>query len=119
MSLSLEPREENVVVRRNLPRTHTAAGLEIPEQHADVPLDGVVEAVSRKVAAAEIAAGGNLHAGSVVLFGRFAGTPVPTEYGERLIMMRAGEVMAVVHEVPEPAIAKEPETTVPDEEPAA
>jgi len=94
--MKIRPLYDHVVVRRVEEEKTTASGLIIPDSATEKPLEGEIIAVGK----GKISDNGSIIAldvklGDKVLFGLYAGTEIKVD-GETLLMMREGDIVAVV-----------------------
>ena len=94
--MKIRPLYDHVVVRRVEEEKTTASGLIIPDSATEKPSEGEIIAVGK----GKISDNGSIIAldvklGDKVLFGQYAGTEIKVD-GETLLMMREGDIVAVV-----------------------
>jgi chaperonin GroES len=94
----LRPLHDRVIVERLDSETKTASGIVIPDNAAEKPDQGVVQAVGpgkRNEKGDFVAL--NVKVGDRVLFGKYSGQTVKVE-GKELLVMREEDLFAVVEE---------------------
>ena len=94
--MNIRPLHDRVVVRRVEEEKTTASGLIIPDSASEKPSEGEIVAVGNgriNDTGAIIAL--DVKVGDKVLFGQYAGSEIKVD-GETLLMMREGDIVAVV-----------------------
>ena len=94
--MNIRPLHDRVVVRRVEEEKTTASGLIIPDSATEKPSEGEIIAVGK----GKTSDNGSIIAldvkiGDKVLFGQYAGTEIKVD-GEKLLMMREDDIVAVV-----------------------
>lgn len=89
--MKLKPLADRVIIRPTEAEETTINGIIIPDSAKEKPLKGTVVAVGNGTKDEEMV----LKAGDVVLYGKYAGTEIDFE-GEKVIVMRQNEVLAVI-----------------------
>ncbi len=94
--MNIRPLHDRVVVRRVEEEKTTASGLIIPDSATEKPSEGEIIAVGK----GKTSDNGSIIAldvkiGDKVLFGQYAGTEIKVD-GETLLVMREGDIVAVV-----------------------
>ena len=94
--MKLRPLHDRVIVKRLEQETKTASGIVIPDNAAEKPDQGEVQAVGKgkktdegKILPLDVKVGDR------VLFGKYSGQTVKVE-GEELLVMREEDIMGVV-----------------------
>jgi chaperonin GroES len=87
---------DKLLVQQDAEETKTAGGVVIPEAHAKRVSEGVVLDVGE----GRLRANGGLtplliNEGDRVIYNEYAGVPLREEFGERLVILREDEVLAV------------------------
>lgn len=91
--MKLKPLADRVLIQPTAAEEVTAAGIIIPDAAKEKPLKGTVIAVGNGTADEPMV----LEEGNQVLFGKYAGTEVTLD-GEKYLIMKQGDVLAVVVE---------------------
>lgn len=89
--MTLKPLADRVIIRPTAAEEVTSSGIIIPDSAKEKPLKGTVLAVGTGTKDEEMV----LKAGDVVLYGKYAGTEIDFD-GEKVIVMRQNEVLAVI-----------------------
>lgn len=89
--MKVKPLADRVLIQPTAAEEVTAAGIIIPDSAKEKPLKGKVLAVGAGTKDEEMV----LKEGDTVLYGKYAGTEVELD-GEKVIIMRQNEVLAVV-----------------------
>ena len=89
--MKIKPLADRVLIQPTAAEEVTAAGIIIPDSAKEKPLKGKVLAVGAGTKDEEMV----LKEGDTVLYGKYAGTEVELD-GEKVIIMRQNEVLAVV-----------------------
>lgn len=89
--MKLKPLADRVLIKPTAAEEVTAAGIIIPDSAKEKPLKGTVLAVGNDTKEEEMI----LKADDVVLYGKYAGTEIEVD-GEKLLIMKQSEVLAVV-----------------------
>lgn len=89
--MKLKPLADRVLIRPTAAEEVTAAGIIIPDSAKEKPLRGKVIAVGNGTKDEEMI----LKADDEVFYGKYAGTELELE-GEKYIIMRQSEVLAVI-----------------------
>jgi len=89
--MKIKPLADRVLIQPVAAEEVTAAGIIIPDSAKEKPLKGKVLAVGAGTKDEEMV----LKEGDMVLYGKYAGTEVELD-GEKVIIMRQNEVLAVV-----------------------
>lgn len=89
--MNIKPLSDRVLIRPTAAEEVTVSGIIIPDSAKEKPLKGTVLAAGNGTKDEEMV----LKAGDVVLYGKYAGTEIEVE-GETLLIMRQGDVLAVV-----------------------
>ena len=89
--MKLKPLADRVLIRPAAAEEVTLGGIIIPDSAKEKPLKGKVLAVGAGTKDEEMV----LKEGDTVLYGKYAGTEVELD-GEKVIIMRQNEVLAVV-----------------------
>ncbi len=89
--MKIKPLADRVLIQPTAAEEVTAAGIIIPDSAKEKPLKGKVLAVGAGTKDEEMV----LKGGDTVLYGKYAGTEVELD-GEKVIIMRQNEVLAVV-----------------------
>ncbi|MBO5052903.1 MAG: co-chaperone GroES [Muribaculaceae bacterium] len=89
--MNVKPLADRVIIRPTAAEEVTVSGIIIPDSAKEKPLKGTVVAAGpgTKDEAME------LKEGDVVLYGKYAGTEVELD-GEKLLIMRQNEVLAIL-----------------------
>ena len=87
--MNLRPTRNRVVVKRNPAKETSSGGIVLPESEQKAQTTGVV------VAAGTDDLGEQLNKGDLILFGKYAGTPIKVQ-NEDFIIMKYDEVIAVL-----------------------
>ncbi len=90
-AMKFKPLADRVIIRPTAAEEVTAAGIIIPDSAKEKPLRGTVIAVGNGTKDEEMV----LHEGETVLYGKYAGTELDLN-GEKVLIMRQNEVLAVV-----------------------
>src|SRR5215218_8759005 len=93
---NLRPLHDRVIVERVENETKTASGIVIPDNAAEKPDQGVVQAVGpgRKNDKGELIVP-NVKVGDRVLFGKYSGQTVKVD-GKELLVMKEDDLFAVI-----------------------
>lgn len=91
MTKFLDPTEDRLVVRPDIPKEQTVGGIIIPQMAQEKPTQGTVITVGPKVF--------GIATGDLVLYSRFGGQDVTIE-GEDLLILAARDVLGVLREDP-------------------
>lgn len=89
--MKVKPLADRVLIQPTAAEEVTASGIIIPDSAKEKPLKGTVLAVGCGTKDEEMV----LKEGDVVLYGKYAGTEVELD-GEKVIIMRQNEVLAVI-----------------------
>ena len=89
--MKLKPLADRVLIKHTAAEEVTAAGIIIPDSAKEKPLKGTVLAAGNGTKEEEM----TLKADDVVLYGKYAGTEIEVD-GEKLLIMKQSEVLAVV-----------------------
>ncbi len=96
--MKLRPLHDRVIVKRIESETKTASGIVIPDNAAEKPDQGEVQAVGKgkkteegKVLPLDVKVGDR------VLFGKYSGQTVKV-HGEELLVMREEDIMGVIEQ---------------------
>lgn len=89
--MKLKPLADRVIIRPTAAEEVTASGIIIPDSAKEKPLRGTILAVGNGTKDEEMI----LKEGDEVLYGKYAGTELDLE-GEKVLIMRQNEVLAVV-----------------------
>jgi len=89
--MKVKPLADRVLIQPTAAEEVTASGIIIPDSAKEKPLKGTVLAVGNGTKDEEMV----LKEGDVVLYGKYAGTEVELD-GEKVIIMRQNEVLAVI-----------------------
>lgn len=89
--MKLKPLADRVLIQPTAAEEVTASGIIIPDSAKEKPLRGTVIAVGNGTKDEEMI----LKAGDEVLYGKYAGTELEID-GDKLLIMRQNEVLAVV-----------------------
>ena len=90
--MELKPLADRVLIKPAAAEEVTASGIIIPDTAKEKPLKGEVIAVGGGTKDEEMI----LKAGDTVLYGKYAGTEIDLGNGEKGLIMRQNEVLAVV-----------------------
>lgn len=90
--MKLKPLADRVLIQPAAAEEVTASGIIIPDAAKEKPLRGTVLATGSGTKDEEMV----LKAGDEVLYGKYAGTEVELGNGEKGLIMRQNEVLAVV-----------------------
>lgn len=90
--MELKPLADRVLIKPAPAEEVTASGIIIPDTAKEKPLNGTVIAVGNGTKDEEMI----LKAGDNVLYGKYAGTEIDLGAGEKALIMRQSEVLAVV-----------------------
>jgi len=94
--MKLRPLHDRVIVKRVEEEKMSAGGIVIPDNAAEKPVRGKVQAVGNgKILENGEVRALDVKAGDTVLFGKYSGTEVKVE-GEELLVMREDDIMAVI-----------------------
>lgn len=89
--MKVKPLADRVLIQPTKAEEVTASGIIIPDSAKEKPLKGTVLAVGNGTKDEDMV----LKEGDVVLYGKYAGTEVELD-GEKVIIMRQNEVLAVI-----------------------
>ncbi len=94
--MEVRPLQDRVLVRRLAEETKTAAGIIIPDNHAEKPAQGEVVSVGPGYRKDD----GNYTSldvtkGDKILFGKYAGTEVKVE-GDDYLIMKESDILGVI-----------------------
>ncbi len=89
--MKLKPLAERVIIQPAAAEEVTVAGIIIPDSAKEKPLKGTVLAVGTGTKDEEMV----LKEGDSVLYGKYAGTEIEFD-GEKVLIMRQNEVLAVI-----------------------
>ena len=94
--MKIRPLHDRVIVKRLEEERTSPGGIVIPDTAAEKPVQGKIVAVGK----GKILEDGSVRAldvkvGDKILFGKYSGTEVKVD-GEDLLVMREGDVMAVI-----------------------
>ena len=89
--MNLTPLADRVIIKPAPAETKTVGGIIIPDTAKEKPLQGEVLAVGQGTKDEAMI----LKAGDRVLYGKYAGTEVEFD-GEKLLIMRQSDVLAIV-----------------------
>jgi len=93
-SLSLQPLDDRVVLKRLEAEQKTAGGIILPDNAKEKPQRGQVVAVGAgKLLDSGKRATPDVKAGDTVLFGKYSGTEVKVE-GEEYLILRESDILA-------------------------
>ncbi|MBQ4508769.1 MAG: co-chaperone GroES [Paludibacteraceae bacterium] len=87
----IQPLADRVLIRPVAAETTTKSGIIIPDNAKEKPLRGEVLAAGKGTKDEEMV----LKAGDQVLYGKYAGTELEID-GEKLLIMRQSDVLAVI-----------------------
>lgn len=90
--MELKPLADRVLIKPAPAEEVTASGIIIPDSAKEKPLNGKVLAVGNGTKDEEMI----LKAGDTVLYGKYAGTEIDLGNGEKALIMRQSEVLAIV-----------------------
>lgn len=90
--MELKPLADRVLIKPAPAEEVTASGIIIPDTAKEKPLNGTVVAVGNGTKDEEMI----LKPGDNVLYGKYAGTEIDLGAGEKALIMRQSEVLAVV-----------------------
>ncbi|MDE6240409.1 MAG: co-chaperone GroES [Muribaculaceae bacterium] len=90
--MELKPLADRVLIKPAPAEEVTASGIIIPDSAKEKPLNGKVIAVGNGTKDEEMI----LKAGDTVLYGKYAGTEIDLGNGEKALIMRQSEVLAIV-----------------------
>ena len=90
--MELKPLADRVLIKPAPAEEVTASGIIIPDSAKEKPLNGKVIAVGNGTKDEEMI----LKAGDNVLYGKYAGTEIDLGNGEKALIMRQSEVLAIV-----------------------
>jgi chaperonin GroES len=93
MTIVMQPTADRLIVEPLAPETETASGIIIPDTAGEKPQRGYVEAIGPELE-------GQFTVGDEVLYSRFGGTEISLE-GRDLLILRAVDVLARCHDVPD------------------
>jgi chaperonin GroES len=94
--MKLRPLHDRVIVKRLEEEKVSAGGIVIPDNAAEKPIRGKVQAVGNgKILENGDVRALDVKAGDTVLFGKYSGTEVKVD-GEELLVMREDDIMAVI-----------------------
>ena len=91
--MNIKPLADRVLIKPAPAEEKTAGGIIIPDTAKEKPLQGEVLAVGNGTKDEEMV----LKAGDTVLYGKYSGTEVELD-GEKYLIMRQSDVLAVVEE---------------------
>ena len=91
--MNIKPLADRVLIEPVAAEEVTMSGIIIPDSAKEKPLKGKVLAVGNGTKDEEMV----LKVGDTVLYGKYAGTEIEIE-GEKYLMMRQSDVLAVVEE---------------------
>lgn len=89
--MTIKPLADRVLIQPTAAEEVTASGIIIPDTAKEKPMRGKVIAVGAGTKDDEMV----LKAGDEVLYGKYAGSEIDLD-GEKMLIMRQSEVMAVV-----------------------
>ena len=89
----IQPLADRVLVKAAAAEETTVGGIIIPDSAKEKPLRGEVLAVGNGTKDEEMI----LKPGDQVLYGKYAGTEIEVD-GEKLLMMRQSDILAIVEE---------------------
>lgn len=89
--MTIKPLSDRILIEPAQAEEVTAGGIIIPDSAKEKPLKGTVKAVGTGTKDEEMV----LKVGDVVLYGKYAGTEIEVD-GEKLLMMRQNDVMAII-----------------------
>lgn len=89
--MTIKPLGDRVLVEPAQAEQVTAGGIIIPDSAKEKPLKGIVKAVGGGTKDEEMV----VKAGDEVLYGKYAGTEIEID-GEKLLMMRQNDILAVI-----------------------
>lgn len=89
--MNVKPLADRVLIQPTAAEEVTASGIIIPDSAKEKPSKGKVLAVGNGTKDEEMV----LKAGDTVLYGKYAGTEIKID-GEKVLIMRQSEVLAVV-----------------------
>lgn len=90
--MQLKPLADRVLIQPAAAEEVTASGIIIPDTAKEKPLKGTVLAVGEGTKDEEMV----LKVGDTVLYGKYAGTEIDLGAGDKALIMRQNEVLAVV-----------------------
>lgn len=90
--MELKPLADRVLIKPAEAEEVTAAGIIIPDTAKEKPLKGTVVAVGDGTKDETMV----LKAGDTVLYGKYSGTEIDLGAGEKGLIMRQNEVLAIV-----------------------
>jgi chaperonin GroES len=103
--MNIRPLQDRLVVRP-LPTEEMRGSLIIPDSAQSKPVKGTVLAAGTgRVTESGALLPMNIAVGDVILYGTYSGTPVSID-GEDLLMMREGDVFAVIEKTASSSIEK-------------
>ena len=91
--MTIKPLSDRVLIEPAKAEEVTAGGIIIPDSAKEKPLKGVVKAAGNGTNDEEMV----VKAGDTVLYGKYAGTEIEVD-GEKLLMMRQSDILAIVEE---------------------
>lgn len=89
--MNVKPLADRVIIRPTAAEEVTVSGIIIPDSAKEKPLKGTVVAAGPGTKDETM----ELKEGDVVLYGKYAGTEVELD-GEKLLIMRQNEVLAIL-----------------------
>lgn len=90
--MQLKPLADRVLIQPAAAEEVTASGIIIPDTAKEKPLKGTVLAVGEGTKDEEMI----LKVGDTVLYGKYSGTEIDLGAGDKALIMRQNEVLAVV-----------------------
>ena len=91
MSISFKPLADRVLIEPVAAEQKTASGIFIPDTAKEKPLQGTIVASG----AGKIDEPMTVKVGDTVLYGKYAGTEIPVD-GKDLLIMRESDIYAVI-----------------------
>ncbi len=90
--MQLKPLADRVLIQPAAAEEVTASGIIIPDTAKEKPLKGTILAVGEGTKDEEMV----LKVGDTVLYGKYSGTEIDLGGGDKALIMRQNEVLAVV-----------------------
>ena len=91
--MNIQPLADRVLIKPTPAEEKTLSGIIIPDSAKEKPLRGTVLAAGKGTKDEEMVVKEN----DVVMFGKYAGTEIELD-GEKLLIMRQSDILAVVNE---------------------
>ncbi|HRF69506.1 MAG TPA: co-chaperone GroES [Muribaculum sp.] len=91
--MTIKPLADRVLIKPTPAEEKTLSGIIIPDSAKEKPLRGTVLAVGNGTKDEEMIVKEN----DIVMFGKYAGTEIEID-GEKLLIMRQSDILAVVNE---------------------